>query len=379
MKENLNKTVDLDSSFELNEESYEIVSTPGKEKGSLKETKVDKPKNRDEIQAKGGELPETFSKELDESDCTIVERSQEEENVKKGEESLEPKGIKDFEMLAIGETEKKEREASKKLDEEHVQEVTAIIDVPEMELEVKEVVSEAETGDEEVMEVVDLSEGEMGSKVEAPSTKKADVPAAVEILEVMEESGEDAKAADSTMDDSSARSSGAEDSDIEMLDETVDSTVSLDETVNSSVAVIDLEDDDSEPEILLDQSVSGSTGGRSLRSGTGGRSSGQVGSCSPLAEVFPPAPVPAAPPASPPRLPSPWRSARPAASAWRTCATTAPGKAPGRSRSSPTPPSTSAWTPTTTRRCSTSSPTSRCTTRSRTRSSTWCPSSPSRC
>ena len=56
-----------------------------------------------------------------------------------------------------------------------------------------------------------------------------------------------------------------------MPDETADSTASLDETANSSVAVIDLEDDDSEPEILLDQSVSGFTSGRSLRSGTGGR------------------------------------------------------------------------------------------------------------
>ena len=35
-----------------------------------------------------------------------------------------------------------------------------------------------------------------------------------------------------------------------MPDETADSTASLDETANSSVAVIDLEDDDSEPEIL---------------------------------------------------------------------------------------------------------------------------------
>ena len=56
-----------------------------------------------------------------------------------------------------------------------------------------------------------------------------------------------------------------------MPDETADSAASLDETANSSVAVIDLEDDDSEPEILLDQSVSGFTSGRSLRSGTGGR------------------------------------------------------------------------------------------------------------
>ena len=56
-----------------------------------------------------------------------------------------------------------------------------------------------------------------------------------------------------------------------MPDETADSAASLDETANSSVAVIDLKDDDSEPEILLDQSVSGFTSGRSLRSGTGGR------------------------------------------------------------------------------------------------------------